>query len=230
MGSFDRWRQAQAVERTYPSHGTIPSRPEAHRELASYGLTPSDLRGRAVLAVGGGTGIVHALDAPERAVSIDPLVDDFAGALEGSAAELVSGAGERLPFEDGVFDVVICRNVLDHTAKPNAVVAEMRRVLADDGRLLFYVNVFEAPAPIRSMLWVVDRPHPHHFSESEVESLLRCHGFEPERREHRDPWQVEGNCRARLKTATARLLFGLRELHLHCSPQGELSDGFTVDV
>jgi SAM-dependent methyltransferase len=40
---------------------------------------------------------------------------------------LVSTA-ERMPFADGSFDYVICSHVLEHVARPDAVVAELTRV------------------------------------------------------------------------------------------------------
>jgi SAM-dependent methyltransferase len=46
---------------------------------------------------------------------------------------------QRLPFPDGSWKRVILQNVLEHVADPPRVVAELARVLADDG--LLYVEV-----------------------------------------------------------------------------------------
>jgi ubiquinone/menaquinone biosynthesis C-methylase UbiE len=39
----------------------------------------------------------------------------------------------RLPFDDGEFDVVVCRFAVHHFAQPEKVIAEMARVCRDDG-------------------------------------------------------------------------------------------------
>lgn len=43
------------------------------------------------------------------------------------------GDAERIPFHDGVFDLVTCQTVLIHVADPRAVLREMMRVLAPGG-------------------------------------------------------------------------------------------------
>src|SRR5215210_2758077 len=46
------------------------------------------------------------------------------------------GPGERLPFEDGSFDAVVSFEVLEHVARPDMCIAEIRRVLAPGGVFL----------------------------------------------------------------------------------------------
>jgi SAM-dependent methyltransferase len=57
--------------------------------------------------------------------------------------------GGRLPFRDGAFDTVLSVQVLEHTPTPQALVAEMARVLADDGLLIltapFQFRLHEEP-------------------------------------------------------------------------------------
>ena len=54
---------------------------------------------------------------------------------------LVCGIAEALPFRDHTFDRVLCESVIDHLAHPPRALAEMRRVLKPDGRLLVgFVN------------------------------------------------------------------------------------------
>jgi 2-polyprenyl-3-methyl-5-hydroxy-6-metoxy-1,4-benzoquinol methylase len=52
---------------------------------------------------------------------------DFARGLVPSAEFSVAN-GERLPFADGSFDIVVCSEVLEHVDDPSAVLAEMDRV------------------------------------------------------------------------------------------------------
>jgi SAM-dependent methyltransferase len=65
-----------------------------------------------------------------------------------SRADVVYGGG-TLPFRDGAFDTVLSVQVLEHTPRPAALVAEMSRVLAPDGLLIltapFQFRLHEEP-------------------------------------------------------------------------------------
>lgn len=94
-----------------------------------------------VLDVGCGTGLLLrelAARLPEAAelTGIDPA----AGMIEQAAARsadprltFVQGAAEKLPFGDGVFDLVITTTSFDHWADQLGGLAECRRVLAPGG-------------------------------------------------------------------------------------------------
>ena len=58
-----------------------------------------------------------------------------AGTGTGGRPDVVYGAGP-LPFKDGSFDTVLSVQVLEHTPRPGALMAEMSRVLAPDGVLI----------------------------------------------------------------------------------------------
>ncbi|HEY6463482.1 MAG TPA: class I SAM-dependent methyltransferase [Polyangiaceae bacterium] len=47
--------------------------------------------------------------------------------------------GDRLPFEDGAFDTVLCNQVGEHVPDPRAFFGELVRVLRSGGRLVFTV-------------------------------------------------------------------------------------------
>lgn len=53
-------------------------------------------------------------------------------AVPGPCSDVV-GTVERLPFEDGRFDVVLCTQVLEHVEDPQRAAGEIARVLARDG-------------------------------------------------------------------------------------------------
>jgi ubiquinone/menaquinone biosynthesis C-methylase UbiE len=57
----------------------------------------------------------------------------------------VATRAERLPFDDGSFDVVSTFNSLDHVEDADAALAEMRRVLAPGGTLLLLVETGRPP-------------------------------------------------------------------------------------
>ncbi len=99
--------------------------------------------GARVLEVGSGAhGLIFFLGF-EDAVGVDPLAHVYAALFPKwqRRAETVRGYGEALPFQDASFDVVLSDNVIDHAERPEAILAEMARVLRPGGTLYFTVHV-----------------------------------------------------------------------------------------
>jgi ubiquinone/menaquinone biosynthesis C-methylase UbiE len=97
----------------------------------------ADLRGRRVLEVGCGTGRFSAAVA-EREVARVWGVDASEQMVEQARANGVNAklaAAERLPFKAAWFDRALVRMAAHLFDRPRAF-AELRRVLADDGRLV----------------------------------------------------------------------------------------------
>jgi SAM-dependent methyltransferase len=70
----------------------------------------------------------------------------------------LQGDAHALRFEDGRFDLVYCRYVLEHLADPLQALTEMRRVLKPGGRVFvqennILVNVFYPERPLFEELW-----------------------------------------------------------------------------
>jgi SAM-dependent methyltransferase len=138
-----------------------------------------------------------ALTPTTRAVGVDPLarlavstgddhVDRFVADLQTRTEFLQGDATARLPLDDASFDLVVCDNVVNHTQSPRAILAEGRRLVRPNGRLLFSVNVFST---IGHMKWrhVTRRMHPtdsnvlchpHSFLESDIGGLLSSAGWQ----------------------------------------------------
>lgn len=180
----ERWHEAQAAEAEYP-HFEQEGAAELDRLYSHLNLGPEFFEGARVLEVGAGNGPVYELNRANERVGIDPLSNHSETLPQVTRRDgnlVVTGVGERLPFEDGAFDVVICNNVLDHVQSVNRTLAEMCRVLDSEGRFILRVNAFETlnllPEFARRVLDVVDRPHPHHFTPEEVVELLAPHDFE----------------------------------------------------
>lgn len=53
-----------------------------------------------------------------------------------STIEFQAGDAERLPFDEGTFDVVACRAAFHHFPRPACVLGEMRRVCRPGGRVM----------------------------------------------------------------------------------------------
>ncbi len=116
------------------------------RDLLKFARIPADSR---ILDVGAGDGQMTLLLAEEGArevvgIDINPVMLESAEYLRLSrttpSASKVSfrlAPAQALPFSDEWFDVVFCRLMLHHTAKPERVLAEAVRVLKSGGVLIF---------------------------------------------------------------------------------------------
>ena len=96
-----------------------------------------------MLEVGSGAHGILFGSGSSRAIGVDPLAVQYAGLFPAWQRNVptVAAVGERLPFADGTFDVVLCDNVVDHADRPGAIVAELARLLVPGGLLYFTVNV-----------------------------------------------------------------------------------------
>jgi SAM-dependent methyltransferase len=117
----------------------------AHVRSLLEEVRPIDRDAR-VLEVGSGAhGLIFHFGTT-RGAGVDPLAADYAALFPAwqSRAQTFAAHGERLPFADGTFDVVLCDNVVDHAESPAQIVSEIARVLAPKGLLYFTVNFHHA--------------------------------------------------------------------------------------
>jgi ubiquinone/menaquinone biosynthesis C-methylase UbiE len=101
----------------------------------------------------------------------------------GARAEIAAGDAQRLPFEDHMFNTVVCNASFHHYPHPEEVLTEMRRVLKYGGRLL--IGEGYAIQPFRVLLnlsfrWS-DSGDYHSYGKRELIKLLQKHGFQVER-------------------------------------------------
>jgi len=96
--------------------------------------------------------------------------------------EAIQGDGERLPFADDLFDVVICTETLEHVPDDRAVLRELVRVLRRGGVLV--VSVPDEYS--ERLLWRLSpryRSHPgghvRIYRRKDITTLLRASGAEP---------------------------------------------------
>jgi ubiquinone/menaquinone biosynthesis C-methylase UbiE len=104
-------------------------------------------RGR-TLEIGGGTGLnlAHYPDGLDELILSEPepaMRERLQRKLQRGrrAAGLLDVGAERLPLEDRTIDTVVCTLVLCTVDDPQAVLAEIARVLKPDGQLLLIEHV-----------------------------------------------------------------------------------------
>jgi SAM-dependent methyltransferase len=132
---YDRWRE----DRLWQEDGQASRLQMIEREAGP----PSTKR---VLDIGSGMGgfLVAAARNGIAAIGIEPnatycTITRLRGERYGLAPTVIRSVGERLPFPDATFDVVLAQDILEHVQDPTATLREMRRVLRPDGCALVTV-------------------------------------------------------------------------------------------
>jgi SAM-dependent methyltransferase len=101
-------------------------------------LGRDDLDGLSVADIGCSAGFIADELAERRAphvIGVDIDVPGLRAAHDrfGSRVGFVCADGERLPFADGSIDVLVFNHIYEHALDPEAVVAELHRVLSPHG-------------------------------------------------------------------------------------------------
>ncbi|MGH6923820.1 MAG: class I SAM-dependent methyltransferase [Propylenella sp.] len=133
--------------------------------------------GTRVLGFGFATPYLDAITGAERRLAFMPAgqgVIDWP-ASNGSATALVEE--DSLPLPDSSIDLVLLIHALETSPRPNALMAELRRVLTGGGRLVIV-------APNRKGPWARSDISPFGFgrpySRTQIRSLFAEAGFEAE--------------------------------------------------
>lgn len=195
-------RNDQSMYRTYASEWWTGR----HRWLRTmHNLVPPRLKffdnivkgwqGKSVLDIGCGGGFMAEELARRGATvtGVDPSEPAIAAAREhaqacGLAIDYRFGVGEKLPMPDGMLDIVVIVDVLEHVADPAIVLKEIHRVLKPGGLLLFdTINRTKLAAFIfvtlgEDILRIGPRGthDPEKFiTPEELRATLRQQGFEP---------------------------------------------------
>jgi len=139
-----------------------------------------------ILEIGSGAAGTITYVKSDNKYAIDPLEYYYSTVPEftldrDQKVNYYSGKGEDLPFDSGMFDLIIIDNVLDHCADPNKVFLEMERVLKPEGILYFRQNTYHFwGVMIRTLLEKImfDKGHPFTFSKKYLEQLFPKFNFE----------------------------------------------------
>ena len=131
-----------------------------------------------ILDVGCGTGAnLELLGRFGEAEGVDVSEDALAFCRARGLENVRHGEAEKLPYEDGTFDLVTALDVVEHLDDDVAGLREMRRVLRKNGRALLFVPAF-------MFLWGVQdhvSNHRRRYTLSGLRRVVREAGFEVER-------------------------------------------------
>jgi SAM-dependent methyltransferase len=163
--------------------------------MQEHGITYHRVAEIGVGPLGLGWSAAFGQGSPDDLVAIDPLpriepstgiaeLDEFVSRLQ-QRVTYVQGRAEDRMLPGGSFDLVVCDNVIDHTERPEDVIAECRRLITDNGSLVFGVNVFSLAGYQK---WVrYSRPrnpkesntilHPHSYTERIAAQLVADNGW-----------------------------------------------------
>jgi ubiquinone/menaquinone biosynthesis C-methylase UbiE len=198
MVTEQRWRHAQEYERSYWGKKSDQIAVGSAGRLNWYAWKASEMEKRLtpyfedhrkgnakVLEVGSGpVGIVSFLKWGQR-YAIDPLEEFFRSdpvlsQLKDPAVCYGQGSGEKLPFGNETFSLVVLDNVLDHAREASGVLKEVHRVLAKDGLLYLAINLHtNFGGVLHSFLSkaMIDRGHPHTFTVKTIRKFIDQHQF-----------------------------------------------------
>ena len=172
--------------------------------LASIAIAgvASELRGRAVLDVGAGTGALcralRVAGALPFAVDTSP---DMLGQVGNAAVLAIAGDMCALPFPDSSFDAAVSGFAISHIDTPADALAEMHRVVRPRGRVI--ATVFgEADGRV---------------SKDVIDDVAQAFGFHP------PDWYVQLKTRTEPQSNTPELLRG-------CAATAGLDDIAVADV
>ena len=163
-----------------------PGEIRRHRDELLAGVA-----GRVIeLGAGAGSNFAHYPATVERVVAVEP--EPFlrerareAAAKVDVAVEVVDGTADRLPAEDGSFDVAVASLVLCSVPDQARALAELHRVLRPGGELRFYEHILsERPRVARSQRFVDRTFWPHAFggchTARDTPAAIAAAGFEVE--------------------------------------------------
>ncbi len=106
------------------------------------------LRPARVMDLGCGAGdsvdLFRSLDPEVRWVGVDIESSPEVSGRTRADADLVTFDGLRLPFEDASFDLVYCKQVLEHVEQPHSLLREVARVLRPGGSFAGSTSQLEA--------------------------------------------------------------------------------------
>lgn len=112
-----------------------------------FNLEKSDYNDVRVMDIGcGPRGSLEWANNTKQRVGLDPLADKYVK-MEGKYHEMeyVQSGAEKIPFEDGYFDIVTSLNSLDHVDELADCIKEIKRVVKPGGLFLLISDIHSYP-------------------------------------------------------------------------------------
>ena len=173
--------------------------------LVSSRLTPASH----VLDLGCGRGGVVELfwRDVKLAAGLDPDVPSLSE-HRAPGMPVIRGVGERLPFVDRSFDLIVCLWVLEHLKEPLATLREVRRVLRPGGHFIFLTPNLRHPLMVANRLGkalprLQNRLVPRLYGRAEVDTF---------------PVQYRANSRGAIRDLAAAAGLEVAELRVVADP------------
>jgi ubiquinone/menaquinone biosynthesis C-methylase UbiE len=132
-----------------------------------------------VLDLGAGAGIIPEMNFKGKVKKIYGLDPDERVMTNPFLDSAVCSTAEEMPFEDEMFDAIICQNVMEHIENPSVMLTQVKRILKKGG--LFFVKT-----PNRNhYITLAARATPHGFHQwynklrgrSEVDTFKTLYNF-----------------------------------------------------
>jgi polysaccharide pyruvyl transferase CsaB len=184
------WKEAQKAEKDFWIHvsqegyaGFSPEDIYNHQRqirlktLSLIGMPETFWYDKVVVEVGSGpAGFVEFIKAKTK-YAIEPLIQTFRQYypyLSKSDVTYFENTAEAIPLSNGIADLVICHNMLDHVINPDLVMSECSRVAKSGGYLLFQVNINKDPLLKTEQHKLL---HPHTFTERSAQDIIEKNNF-----------------------------------------------------
>lgn len=156
---------AQYYEKRYSGNGLL------YHGFVIDGLLNYVRKKDKILDLGCGTGIIQRLYPYYNIKGIDPSSEMLKHYPSFGVCK--QALAEEIPFQDGSFDVVICRSVLHHLKEPRIALREIYRVLNSGGRLIAWETNKSAIAhAVRHITQHGDRFSDYHSEFSDLPRLI----------------------------------------------------------
>jgi len=153
-------------------------------------IDESVFEGAIVADIGGGptSGLAY-MQSPTKKIIVEPLLDKYIESgypKYNDDIEAVCSIAEEIPLPDNCADIVVTVNALDHVDDVDKTVAEIRRILKPNGKIILHVTQRKVPTICE----------PQVLTDEKMEALFSwCEGFKKKELKTPRPseWAVWGN-------------------------------------